>query len=335
MLMNLIHVPQAPAVTKESGPAAEGRSRWLAGGLALAGLTTALAWSYWPTLEKMADRWNRDPQYSHGFLVPIFAGLILWVRRPLFGEAVWQPTWWGLPLLVVGAGLRVAAAFRDIELLAAMSLLPTLVGLVLLVGGWSMVRWSWPAQAFLVFMIPLPYQFEIALSHPLRAIATRSSTFLLQLLGYPALHEGNVILIEDIRLGVIDACSGLGMLMTFFALATAMAFLVKAPLGDRLLLFVSAIPIAIVANVLRIVGTGIAYIHLDSETAHAIMHDLAGWLMMPIALGILWFESWYLSWLFPVQAPAQPLAILFPAMPLALPGPPTSSNGPTSSEKHS
>ena len=288
------------------------------GWLATMTLGAALAWCYWPTFEKMAERWSNDPQYSHGFLVPLFALIILGMRGSQWRQAAWQPSGWGLPFLLAGAGLRLYAASRDIVPLDGLSLLPTLVGLVILSGGWQMLRWCWPALTFLIFMVPLPHQLEIALSHPLRALATSLSTFFLQLLGYPALREGNVILIDEVRLGVIDACSGLGMLMTFFALATALALVIRAPLFDRLFLIVSAVPIAVIANVLRITGTGIAYAHSHSEAAHAIMHDLAGWLMMPIALLLLGLETWFLARLF-YQETAKPLTISLPAGPPARP----------------
>src|SRR5439155_19345193 len=117
-------------------------------------------------------------------------------------------------------------------------------GPALLVGGRDFSRWSWPAIAFLGFMLPLPFFLEVSLAHPLRRLATMISTYALQTLSCPALAEGNVILIGDARLGVAEACSGLGMLMTFFALATALAMMVHAPLVDRLILVASAAPIA-------------------------------------------------------------------------------------------
>src|SRR5205823_2778560 len=94
----------------------------------------------------------------------------------------------------------------DIEPLDALALLPTVFGLVLLAGGWSVLGWSWPALAFLAFMMPLPFTIEMSLAHPLRRIATEMSTYALQTLGCPAVAEGNIIFIGDIRLGVEEAC---------------------------------------------------------------------------------------------------------------------------------
>src|SRR5207244_3682980 len=101
-----------------------------------------------------------------------------------------------------GVALRLLAVQSDIEPLDALALLPTLFGTVLLVGGWSVLSWAWPALAFLAFMMPLPYTVEVALALPLRGLATMISTYTLQTLGCPAMAEGNIILIEDIQLGV-------------------------------------------------------------------------------------------------------------------------------------
>ncbi len=276
--------------------------------LALAALTLCLLWAYWTTLATMADRWATDAQYSHGFLVPVFAAVVLWFRRDQFPVGELAPSWWGLPWLLGGLALHLAGPGLGYEPLDAFSLLPTVAGVCVLVGGGAALRWVWPAIAFLGFMLPLPYQVELFLAQPLRRLATVATTYLLQLLGFPALSEGNIILIDDLRLGVIDACSGLGMLVTFFALSTAVALVIERPLTDRLVLVFSAIPIALVANILRITATAVAHVTLGSDVGNTT-HNLAGWLMMPLALGLLWLELWYLKRLLIEVEPPQPLAL--------------------------
>jgi exosortase len=301
--MNALEQPVAPIQ-----PA--GRSFGPALGVTAA-LLAVLIVSHWSTFAHMADRWAHDPQYSHGFVVPLFAVAVLWSRRDMLKRLAWQPSWLGLPLMALGVVLRLVAVASDIEPLESLSLLPTGFGMVLLVGGWSVLNWSWPALAFLAFMMPLPFSVEMALAVPLRRSATEMSTYVLQLLGCPAVAEGNIIFIDDIRLGVAEACSGLGMLMTFFALATAMALIVNASWPNRLVLVVSAIPIAILANVARISATGVAY-HLggkESELAKMIYHDLAGWLMMPLALAMLWLELKFLANLWIAEPTQTPLAL--------------------------
>jgi exosortase len=262
-----------------------------------AALSALLLLTHWTTFSRMADRWAHDPQYSHGFIVPVFALVVLWSRREMLKRAAWKPQWLGLGMLFIGATLRVLAIQSDIEPLDALSLLPTFFGLVLLIGGWSVLAWSWPAVTFLAFMLPLPFFAEVALAQPLRYIATEMSAYALQTLGCPAFAAGNTIFIDDSPLQVEAACSGLGMMMTFFALATALAMIVNAPLRDRLILVACAMPIAVLANVIRITATGVAF-HLagkDSELAKLIYHDLAGWLMMPMALAMLWLVLKFLA----------------------------------------
>jgi exosortase len=271
----------------------------------------ALLWSFWTTLAAMVDRWSRDPQYSHGFLIPIFALIVLRFRRDRLTTVTGEPSFLGLPLLLAGTLLRLYAIRRDIVPLDAFALLPTLFGLVLLVGGRSVLRWSWPALAFLGFMIPLPFFLEVAALLPLQHVATAMSTYLLQTFGYPAIAEGNVILIDQVRLGVVEACSGLKMLMTFLALSTALALISQAPLWHRIALVVSAVPIAVIANVARITVTGMVYHGLGSEDTQAILHDLSGWLMPPLAFFVLWLELRFLGKLFvPREEPAGDAAVV-------------------------
>jgi exosortase len=294
-----------PVTTTMIGPSPKPVAARPRGELLLAAIVAgAVLWAYWPTLHGLARRWSEDPQYSHGYIVPAIALLLLWHRRECYPASGGYICWWGLAPLIGGAGLRLAAAWLHVDWIDAVSLLFTLAGLCLLGGGPPLLRWAWPAVVILCFMLPLPYQAEVALAQPLQRIATLASTYALQTVGFPAVAEGNIILIDDLRIGVLEACSGLGMLMTFFALSTAVALMVRRPLGERLILTASAIPIGVFVNVIRITVTGILHMTAGSAIAHAVFHDLAGWLMMPLALGLLWLEMLYLSRLFPGYAPA-------------------------------
>jgi exosortase len=262
--------------------------RWILPGLV--GLA-ALVWAYWPTLTRMAERWNDDPQYSHGYLVPLFSLYVLWLRRSLLRDAEWEPSWWGMGLLGAGVGLRVLGAFVYFGWLEEISILLMLLGLVLCVGGWQALRWAYPAVLFLGFMAPLPYSVQNALGAKLQALATQASTYALQTLGAPAVSEGNVIIINDTRIGIVEACSGLGMLVTFFALSTAVAMLLRSSdLWLRLTVVASAVPVAILANVARITVTGMLYSASKHQAARIFFHDAAGWIMMPLAVGMLLLE---------------------------------------------
>src|SRR5262245_9481118 len=268
-------------------------------GLVLAGAvaTACLLWVYGPALAELAHRWGSDSRYSHGWLVPLFSLYLLWSRRARMSEAAsWAPSWWGLPVLLAGLAISACGTYLYFDTLNHLALVVCLAALPLLLGGWGALAWAWPAVPFLLFMLPLPVRLEVALTHPLQRVATVMSTYALQTMGFAAFSEGNVIRMGEVRIGVVEACSGLSMLVTFFALATAFAIVVRRPWPDRLLIVSSALPIAILANVTRIVVTGVLYKFTSKELADYVFHDLAGWLMMPLALGMLWAEMGLLSW---------------------------------------
>jgi exosortase len=268
------------------------RLRWpgLPNWLGPAVLGAALAWAYWPVLVGLVRKWSQDPQYSHGYLVPVFSLVLLGIRRQHWARVSLTTNWWGLALIGAAGGLRLASAYVYFGWLDAVSFLVALAGLVILLGGMAAWRWSWPALSYLLFMLPLPFQLEVALAHPLQRVATQASTYCLQLLGLPALAEGNIIIMDDLKIGVLEACNGLGMLLTFFALSTAVAVVIRRPWIDRVVLVASAVPIALAMNIVRITATGVLHRTVGSAIANAVFHDLAGWLMMPAALGLLWLE---------------------------------------------
>jgi exosortase len=258
-------------------------------------LAGCLVWALWPELASMVERWNNDPRYAHGYLVPIFALALLWMRPSGLPDSKISGSSWGLVFVGLGAAVQVVGGYYRVGTLEGLALLPYLAGFSLLIGGWPALEWSWPAVAFLVFMIPLPWRVENALGPPLQSIATTVSTYLLQTLGFMAFAEGNVIQLNEARIGVVEACSGLSMLITFIALSTAVALVVKRPLLDRIVLVASSIPVALLANIIRITVTGILHATVGGHAADAFYHDLAGWLMIPLALVLYWFEIWILS----------------------------------------
>lgn len=273
------------------------RLRTLAPLWPLAVCLICVVWAFLTVLTDLWATWGNNPQYSHGYLVPLFSAYLLYARRDQLRFDRLEPSAYGAILLTFGIGLRLYATYFHYTWLEMISLLPILAGAWWTVGGGMVLRWSYPALLFLAFMIPLPYSVADWLSGPLQRLATISSTFFMQVLGMPALSEGNVILLNDHDIGVIEACNGLRMLVVFFALATALVMVIRRSWIDKTIIIASAVPIALVANIARITATGLLLETTSSETAHAFFHDMAGWFMMPLALALLYVEMHVLSWI--------------------------------------
>jgi exosortase len=262
--------------------------------VALLLLAALVAWSNWPLLVELHRRWSTDPQYSHGYLVPLFSLYLLWRRRERLAAADSQPHWTGVVVLLIAALMRLAGSYYYFPWLSSLSLLPTLAGLALLLGGRPALAWSWPAIAFLAFMLPLPYSVQVALAAPLQLIATSASTYLLETCGIPVLAEGNIIHLPHHDIGVVEACNGLSMLVTFLALCAALAILLRRHWIEKVVIVLSAIPIALGVNILRLSVTGLLYETAGDYWGNLIFHDLAGWLMMVVALALVGLELWLL-----------------------------------------
>ena len=282
------------------------------------GVLVFTIWAFFPALAEMSNKWSSNPLYSHGYLVPLFALAILYVRRERLVGVQLGLSWGGLPLIALAGLVFVAGGLVASDTITGLALIPAVAGLFVISGGWSALRWAWPAIGFLAFMIPLPYQIEIALSAPLRGIATTLSTLALQTFGFPAIAEGNVILLEHGRVAVVEACSGVGMLLTFFALATAVLIIANRPIVDKLLVLFTIPAIAVFANVVRITANGVAVELWGTGVANKWFHDQAGWLMMPIAITVLCTELWMIAKLFPIAVAGEKVlqGMFIPGMPL-------------------
>jgi exosortase len=260
-------------------------------------------------LATFARRWASEPQYSHGFVIPIMAIGLGWMRRFKIPEGFARANWWGLSLLATGVLLHGIADYLYVEVADSAGLLCCVFGVVLTIWGGRLLRGIWPAILFLAFMFPLPFRFEQLLSGPLQLLGAREATYYIQACGIPAVAQGSTILMGDIQLGVAEACSGLRMLTVFIAISAAVMMVSRRTVWEKLLVLFSAIPIALICNIGRIVATAVAWTHVDEATANLIFHDLSGWLMMPSAMILLYLELRLIDWLF-VEVP-DPVAQIY------------------------
>ena len=205
--------------------------------------------------------------------------------------------------LLVVLAVRATAYERNSQWTETATLLPAIACITWTYGGWPLLRLVWPAIAFLVFMLPLPPNLNDMIAMPLQTFAATGSCFLLQLSGFWAIQQGNVINLDTPHgptpLDVALACNGLRMLMTMCATITATVILYPMPNWKRFTLLVSAVPIALVSNMIRIVTTGWCYYLFTGSAAKEWAHDVSGWMMMPLALALVALELVVLSWLVP------------------------------------
>jgi exosortase len=293
-----------------SFPAAASWSAELKRLLPFAPLVAVVSWAYAEPLAQLARRWIAEPDYNHGFLVPAFSAYLLWSRRGMLPSADLKGSWWGLALLSVSIAMRLISSLFFYPTMEAPSLIPCLAGVALLVGGVPALCWAWPSILFLVFMMPLPGAVAGLFSHRLQRMATISSTWMLQLLGVPAVSHGNVIRLTEFDVGVVEACSGLRMLMLFLAITVGASFLISRPLWEKCLIAASALVIGVIANITRITLTALLYEYGDPDWARVVFHDLAGWLMMPVAMLLLAGEIWLLSRLLIVPEQTRPVVLV-------------------------
>lgn len=261
----------------------DGRLAWMV----IAALTGLLVYSYWPGLLNARSSWD-NPQYSHGWLVPVFAALLLfWWREPVDPVPL-SARLAGLGLLAATFALRLAVASYMIVTIDMYTFVPAMAAVFLLAGGWKMFRWSWAPIAFLIFMYPLPDEATRYLLSPLQTVATMLSTYALQTLGFDAWRSGNIIDVGGHRLNVVDACAGLRMLTIFVALSVALVLVGGRDWWENAVVIASAVPIALLVNAVRITLAGILHVHADAEFAEGF-HDstMAGALMMVLALAML------------------------------------------------
>jgi exosortase len=269
---------------------------------AILGLIAVLTYAYWPTLVRVEDAWRNEPDYSHGYLVPLLAGLLCWHRRDSFPGVTRKASWAGLSLIFVAILMRFVGRLAFAEFLDGWSIVPMLAGVVWVLLGFEVMKWALPAIGFLILMIPLPYQAESLMSWKLQGFATELSTIFLRILGQPAVSEGHVIWLNDQRLMVEEACSGLRIFIGVAALTYFWAAMATRSWIDRIMLIAIAVPLAVFVNAVRITVVGLLFERFDEPAQQNTIHDISGYLMIPLAFGLLWRIKTYWEHLYrPVE----------------------------------
>lgn len=258
-------------------------------------------WLYWHTLERLTLQWWRDANFSHGFLVPLFSGYVIWRKREQIVKIALKPSWFGLVFLLAGLLMLLVGEMGAELFLARTSLLLLLAGIVILYFGWMFFRCVLFAWAFLLLMIPIPAILFNKITFPLQQLASQLAAAALPLFGVPVLREGNIINLSSIALEVAEACSGIRSLMSLLTLAIMYGYLMDQRSWVRWLLAISAVPIAVAANSFRVIGTGLLVQYWDPEKAEGYFHESWGWLTFVMSLFLLYLLHTVIRWKWPEE----------------------------------
>jgi exosortase len=236
-------------------------------------------------------QWLEDPNLSHGFMVPLVSAYALWSQRNRVRRIPVQPSNLGFVVILGAVAMLLVATLSADLFVSRISFLVLLAGLILFLAGWQMLRAMAFPLGFLIFMIPLPGVLYYQLTFPLQLIASRFATAVLLLLHVPITRAGNLLILPNCTLEVAEACSGIRSLFSIVALAVAYGYLSEARLWKRIILAILMIPVAVICNGLRLVGTGLISYLAGQESALGFFHMFSGWLIFLMALAFMLLAS--------------------------------------------
>lgn len=240
----------------------------------------------------MVKWWETKPEYNHGYLIPFVAAYLLLMKAKAFRAADIRGSWSGLSLLIFGLMFLVLGNLSAVYVIAQYAFLITLVGLVVVAYGWRGAIILWAPIAYLFFMIPLPNFLYDNLSNELQLMSSEIGVGFLRLAGVSVFLEGNVIDLGSFKLQVAEACSGLRYLFPLMSFGFLCAFLFRGPVWQKVIIFLSSIPITLLMNSFRIGVIGLLVEHYGISMARGFLHDFEGWIIFMACVGILFLEMW-------------------------------------------
>jgi exosortase len=281
-MVNMAQDIQTPAIAKNPWSLRNARFAW---GSALIGALMMAV--YYRVLAKLVIDWWQIPDFSYGFLVPIFAAYLVWAKRKTLLNTKVVPTWSGVAVVALGLVVLLLGVYGAELFLSRVSLVILLAGLVLSLGGWQLLKELRFPLLVLILAIPIPAILFNEITFPLQILASKLASALLALFGVPVLREGNIIELSAMKLEVAEACSGIRSLMSLITLAIFYGYFLEKSSLRRAILAVASIPIAIAANAVRIFGTGLCVQYWDPDKAVGFFHEFSGWVIFVVSLGFL------------------------------------------------
>lgn len=242
---------------------------------------------YYGPVVSMVGEWYTDENYSHGFLIPLISGYLAWQRRDAIAKSQISPANTGIIFVALGLMLFLLGNVAGENFSMRLSLLVVVAGAIIFAYGYGLFGSMLFPYMYLFFMLPLPFILYDAVAFPLKLMVTDYSVAALKLFGIPVLRDGNIIELTNITLEVADACSGIRSIVSLLALSTAFAYFTQEGLLKRLVLVSLAIPIAIIANAIRVIGTGFLASKIGAAAAQGFFHEFAGLVIFGLAIVML------------------------------------------------
>ncbi len=239
---------------------------------------------YHKAMAKLVSDWSVDPNFSHGFLVPLVALYMVWYKKNEISEIPRESSKTGIFIIILGMLVHIAGNVGAELFLMRFSMIITLTGIIVYYYGFTLFRKIMVPVAYLILMIPIPSILWNKIAFPLQLFAAKISSQTISLLGIPVFREGNILHLANTSLEVVDACSGLRSLTSLIALTAAFAFIAPLSSFKKWILFFSAIPIAVAVNVIRLTITGAMAAWIGPETAQGFLHDMSGLIIFGAAL---------------------------------------------------
>ena len=267
-------MPSEPSVNilDESFSPSQSRRSTLFHLFSLSGLVAIM---YAPILRSLAQQWWEDPNYSHGLLVPVFVAYLLWRDRTRWRSVPIRASDYGLPIMLSALVLLLLGMLGAELFVARVSLIILISGIIVFLAGWQVLRSIAFPMGYLFFMIPLPALVYYQLTFPMQLLASRLGAHGLVMLGVNTVREGNLLILPNATLEVVEACSGVRSLLSLLAAVVAYGYLAEHSSWKRWLLVILTIPIVILSNGLRLVATGVlSFVYgpeVDSGSVHTVL----------------------------------------------------------------
>ncbi len=251
--------------------------------------------AYVPVLQALVQTWATSDDYSHGFFIVPISLYIVWQKKEELSRIDLRPSKWGLVLFILSLMIYFLAYSAGISTLSRLTIIPLWVGIILYLFGFQILRAVIFPLFFLLFMIPVPSQIYSSLTIPLQLIVSKFSVMLTAGIGVPIFAEGNVLHLPGRTLEVVEACSGLRSLLSLFVLSLVFGYFSLRSNLLRSILFVSAIPVAILVNIVRVSLIVVAFYYFDFDLTAGAVHTWLGLGIFLLALMIIFVERWILG----------------------------------------